>query len=191
MKSTPSFPKADGEAFELVIPPGVFFAAKQLLVSNARVTVLAWTVEPAEHSALPRWVRDLFTQGHLEWCPTGEGIYVHTDKVGHDLYTLGGVLTATAERYATLQMFEPARFWAMVDEAKKQTRFPTPPPPSLGDQFVLPLLDHPERLNELLKRINESSREVNSYELGLPTYDEGRMAMLREIVLHWIREQRP
>lgn len=54
---------------------------------------------------------------------------------------------------------------------------------------VLPTLEdlvrHPERSDALLEKLNLQAKQTCAYECGLPLWDEGQKAAMREIILRW------
>lgn len=55
------------------------------------------------------------------------------------------------------------------------------------NELVGDLLRDNSKVDALLSRINEIARGCNSYEYGLPMYDEGEVAILKMAVLLWVQ----
>lgn len=47
------------------------------------------------------------------------------------------------------------------------------------------LVNDQEKCDELLSRLNEIARDVDSYEYGLPMYDDGAKSRMREALYRW------
>ena len=45
-----------------------------------------------------------------------------------------------------------------------------------------------KKIDSLLESIDDMAKTENAYEYGLPLYDEGQKARLREVVLKWIAQ---
>lgn len=54
------------------------------------------------------------------------------------------------------------------------------------DRLVINLLGNDAKVDELLNAIDKAARDENSYEYGLPLWNEGNKEILRKIVLKWI-----
>lgn len=54
------------------------------------------------------------------------------------------------------------------------------------NDLVINLLGNDEKVDELLNNISGAAIEHNSYEYGLPMYDDGQKEILRKTVLKWI-----
>lgn len=47
------------------------------------------------------------------------------------------------------------------------------------------LVKNPAKCDELLEVLDEIARDVSSYDYGLPMYDDGSKARLREAIYQW------
>lgn len=47
------------------------------------------------------------------------------------------------------------------------------------------LVRDPAAVDELLKRLDELAKNHNTFECGLPVWNEGQMALMREAVYQW------
>lgn len=47
------------------------------------------------------------------------------------------------------------------------------------------LVKNPDKCDELLEVLNEIARDIDAYEFGLPLYDDGSKARLREAIYQW------
>ena len=57
----------------------------------------------------------------------------------------------------------------------------------LGIRLMDLVLDS-KKIDSLLESIDDMAKTENAYEYGLPLYDEGQKARLREVVLKWIAQ---
>lgn len=47
------------------------------------------------------------------------------------------------------------------------------------------IVKNPAKCDELLQALDEIARDVDSYEYGLPMYDEAQKARMREAIYRW------
>jgi hypothetical protein len=53
-------------------------------------------------------------------------------------------------------------------------------------ELLLVLVRDEQRCMQLLEALNKAARQVDSYEYGLPLYDESHRARFRELLYRWV-----
>lgn len=53
---------------------------------------------------------------------------------------------------------------------------------------VVEMFKNHELLDKLIDELDSVVRDVNSYEYGLPMFDEGALARQREVIVNWLAE---
>ncbi len=56
----------------------------------------------------------------------------------------------------------------------------------MNNSKVFKILQHPEIVDELICDLNFAAQEHDSYEYGLPIYNNEAKAVLREIIMRWL-----